>query len=213
MVVDSNISPPNVGIHLGAPIVPVTLNHLLGNTAEVSDAVYKHESGIKILPASLSTQDLNKTKQENMKSVVEKLKKYSDYIFLDCSAGISRETENSILASDEAIIVTQPEMPSVTDALKAIRLCEQLKVPVRGFILTRHKWRKSEMQAESILEMLEVPALGLIPEDKRVQKALSIKSPIVNSFPRSKASKAYLQTARRLLSLQEKEGFFLRVFK
>jgi len=213
IVVDSNISTPNVGIHLGAPIVPITLNHLLNNRAEVSEAIYKHESGLKILPASLSTQDLSKLKHENIKYVVDRLKNHSNYVFLDCSAGIGKETENSISASDEAIIITQPEMPSVTDALKAVKLCEQLNVPVKGVIITRHKWRKSEMPVENLIEMLENPAIGLIPEDKNVQKALSMKSPIVNAFPRSKASKAYLDTAKRLLNLETKESFFSRLFK
>lgn len=213
VVVDSNVSTPNVGIHLGAPIVPITLNHVLSNRAEVSDAVYKHESGLKILPSSLSTQDLSKIKHENIKQVVNGLKKFSKYVFLDCSAGIGKETENSILASDEAIIITQPEMPSATDALKAIKLCEQLGVPVKGVVVTRHKWRKSEMQVESLIEMLEVPAIGLIPEDKNVQKALSMKSPIVNAFPRSKASKAYLDAARRLLNIEKSPTFFSRMFR
>jgi septum site-determining protein MinD len=213
IVVDSNISTPNIGIHLGAPIVPITLNHLLSNRADVGEAVYRHESGLKILPASLSTQDLSRLNHENLKQVVNKLRNYSDYVFLDCSAGIGKETENTISASDEAIIITQPEMPSVTDALKTVKLCEQLGVPVRGVIVTRHLWKKSEMQVESLLEMLEAPALGLIPEDKNIQKALSMKSPIVHEFPRSKASRAYLDTAKRLLNLEPKESFFSRIFK
>ncbi len=213
VVVDSNVSTPNIGIHLGAPIVPITLNHLLSSRAEVGEAIYKHESGLKILPASLSTQDLSKLKHENIKYVVNMLRNYAKYVFLDCSAGIGKETENSILASDEAIIVTQPEMPSVTDALKAMKLCEQLNVPVKGVIVTRHRWRKSEMPIENLLEMLESPAIGLIPEDKNVQKALSMKSPIVHAFPKSKASKAYVDTAKRLLNLETKESFFSRIFK
>lgn len=213
IVVDSNISTPNIGIHLGAPIVPITLNHLLTGKTETSEAIYRHESGLKILPASLSTQDLGKIKHENLKQVINNLKKFSKYIFLDCSAGIGKETENTILASDEAIIITQPEMPSVTDALKAVKLCEHLEVPVAGVIVTRHRWKKSEMSVENVLEMLEAPALGLIPEDKNMQKALSLKSPIINSHPRSKASKAYKDAARRLLNLETKESFFSRIFK
>ncbi|OGJ22199.1 hypothetical protein A3K73_06360 [Candidatus Pacearchaeota archaeon RBG_13_36_9] len=212
IVVDANISTPNVGIHLGAPIVPVTLNHVLTNRAEVTEAIYKHESGLKILPSSLSTQDLGRIKHENLVQVVKQLKRLSKYIILDSAAGLGKETEASILASDEVIIVTQPEMPAVTDALKAVKLCEQLGKPVKGFILTRHRWKKSEMQVENILDMLEIPAVGLIPEDKNMQKALMLKSPIVNSYPKSKASKAYFETARRLLGIKEEKGFFERIF-
>jgi len=29
IIVDANLSTPNVGLHLGAPIVPISLNHVL----------------------------------------------------------------------------------------------------------------------------------------------------------------------------------------
>lgn len=57
ILVDSNLTTPNVGIHLGAPIVPVTLNHVLLGKAKVGDAIYEHSSGTKILPSSLSEKN------------------------------------------------------------------------------------------------------------------------------------------------------------
>jgi len=212
VVVDANISTPNVGIHLGAPIVPIALNHVLNNKAEITEAIYKHNSGLKILPSSLSAYDLSKVNHEKLAEVVKKIKNMLGYVMIDSAAGLGKETESSISASDEAIIITQPEMPAVTDALKAIKLCEKLKKPVKGVIVTRHKWKKSEMKIENVLEMLEVPAIGLIPEDKNMQKALMLKSPIIYSHPRSKASKAYFETARRLLGIKEEKGFFRRMF-
>jgi septum site-determining protein MinD len=53
IIVDANLTTPNVGLHLGAPIVPVNLNHVLLGKAKVADAVYEHESGTKIVPSSL----------------------------------------------------------------------------------------------------------------------------------------------------------------
>ena len=35
IIVDLNLNTPNVGVHLGAPIVPVTLNHVLKGKAEI----------------------------------------------------------------------------------------------------------------------------------------------------------------------------------
>jgi len=213
IVIDANISTPNVGIHLGAPIVPVTLNHILNNQTRLTEAIYKHESGIKILPSSLATQDLSKINHEKLPEIVKSLRNLTNYLLIDSAAGLGKETESAILASDEAIIITQPEMPAVTDALKAVKLCEKLKTPVKGVIVTRHRWRKTEMKIENVLEMLEVPAIGLIPEDKNMQKALMLKSPIVKSHPRSKASKAYLETARKILNIKEEPGFFSRMFR
>src|SRR3989344_7495282 len=57
-LVDVNLTTPNVGLHLGAPVVPVTLNHVLSGKADLVDAIYEHESGAKVIPASLSIKDL-----------------------------------------------------------------------------------------------------------------------------------------------------------
>ena len=57
IIVDGNLTTPNIGIHLGAPIVPITLNHVLNNQASLEDAIYEHESGTKIIPASLSLKE------------------------------------------------------------------------------------------------------------------------------------------------------------
>ncbi|RMG76099.1 MAG: septum site-determining protein MinD, partial [Bacteroidetes bacterium] len=60
VVVDANLTTPNVGLHLGAPIVPISLNHVLLGKAKVQDAIYEHESGTKIIPSSLSVNELRR---------------------------------------------------------------------------------------------------------------------------------------------------------
>ena len=37
IIVDGNLTTPNVGIHLGAPIVPITLNHVLNGQSRIED--------------------------------------------------------------------------------------------------------------------------------------------------------------------------------
>jgi len=61
-LVDVNLTTPNVGLHLGAPVVPVTLNHVLSGRAEIEDSIYEHESGTKVIPSSLSMDELKKNK-------------------------------------------------------------------------------------------------------------------------------------------------------
>ena len=60
LIIDGNLATPNIGIHLGAPIVPITLNHVLNGKAKIEEAIYEHESGTKIIPASLSLKQAEK---------------------------------------------------------------------------------------------------------------------------------------------------------
>lgn len=211
MVVDANLSTPNVGLHLGAPIVPVTLNHVLSGSANIPDAIYEHYSGLKILPSSLSTKDLKKIRHENLSKITKQLKNFSEHIVLDSSAGLGREALAAINAADEIILVTQAEMPSVTDALKSVKLAEQLNKYVRGFIITKYQGRKTEMSIANIKDMLELPLLGVIPEDKNIQKALALKNAIIYTHPRSKASRAYKKIAKRILGLKREKSLYQRI--
>lgn len=213
IIVDTNTSTPNIGLHLGAAIVPITLNHVLNGKAELTDAIYKHESDFKIIPSSLSIEELKSIKNEKIPDITKKLKQFSDYIILDGAAGLGKETEATINAADEIILITQAEMPAVTDALKAAKLSEQLNKKVKGVIITRHKNRRTEMPIENIIDMLEIPLIGVVPEDKNMQKALFLKSPIILSHPKSKASRSYMKIARKLLGHKDnKKGFFSRIF-
>ncbi len=52
----------------------------------------------------------------HMQVLCEKLKKYFDYIIIDCPAGIGDLLDVSIAAADQALIVTEPEIASLRDA-------------------------------------------------------------------------------------------------
>ena len=77
IIVDGNLTTPNVGLHLGAPMVPINLNHVLSGKAKVADAIYEHDSGTKIVPSSLSVKELRKINHSKLKDVGKKLRKMS----------------------------------------------------------------------------------------------------------------------------------------
>jgi len=213
LVVDANVSTPNVGIHLNSPEVPITLNHVLLGKAELFEAVYEHESGIKVLPSSLSLKELKRLKPENMKKFKKEFKKISDYVIIDSAAGLGNEAISAIDLSDELIIVTNPEMPAIADALKTIKLAEQLGKNVMGVIITRVRKNKVEMQPETVKEMLEVPILGMIPEDICISESIGLKNAVIHTHPRSKPSRAYKEIASKIVnkkynSKKDKDNIF-----
>lgn len=210
IIVDANLTTPNVGLHLGAPIVPISLNHVLLGKAKVTDAIYEHESGTKIIPSSLSIGELKRLNHGKLKDLSKKLKKMADYIIYDSSAGLGDEATAAIESADEIIIVTNPEIPAVTDALKTAKLAEQLGKEVKGIIVTRVKNNKTEMPIENIKDMLELPILGIIPEDDRVQLSVVMKDALIHTHPKSKASRAYKKVAANISgnsNYQEKVSF------
>src|SRR3989338_9128638 len=162
IIVDANLTTPNVGLHLGAPIVPVSLNHVLLGKAEIADAIYEHESGTRIIPSSLSVRELRRINHGKLKEVSKKLRKIADYVILDSAAGLGEEAIAAMEAADEMIIVTNPEITAITDALKTYKVIESLGKEVTGVIVTRHRNLKTEMPIENVADMLELPIIGVI---------------------------------------------------
>jgi len=222
IIVDANLNTPNVGVHLGAPIVPLTLNHVLKGKTEIEDAIYEHSSGTKIVPSSLSVKELTKFNTRKLSEVTKKLKGISDFVIFDSAAGFGEEAMDTIDVAEEIIVVTNPEMPAVTDALKAIKVARELGKDVKGVIVTRYQNVRYEMPLSSIKSMLEVPIIGIIPEDRCVKESVTKRDAVVHTHPKSKASKSYHGVARKILGeeslddieedIERNRGVLVRIF-
>ena len=213
IVVDANLTTPNIGLHLGAPIVPVSLNHVLNGKAKIIDAIYQHESGTKIIPSSLSVKDLRNVNHEGLKEISKRLKKMADIVILDSAAGLGDEAIAAMGAADEVILVTNPEIPAVTDALKASKVAEEMGKVVKGVILTRVNGSSVQMPVSNVRDMLELPILGIIPEDKNVARSVVMKDALVHTHPNSKAARAYRRLAANIIGVEYKErGFWGSLF-
>lgn len=212
VIVDLNLKTPNIGIHLGAPIVPITLNHVLKGKAEIEEAIYEHYSGTKVVPSSLSIEDFSEGHMKKIPFIIRRLRDFADYVVLDSAAGFPEEVLSSIDAGDEIVVVTNPELPAVTDALKAIKIVRNKGKDVKGVIVTRYKGEKYEMPLNSIKNMLEVPIIGVVPEDEAVKKAIHKKDAVVHLHPKSKAAKKYKEIAHKINGTYEKKESAIRRF-
>ncbi len=201
LVIDANLTTPNIGIHLNSPEVPISLNHVLRGKADVFEAVYEHKSGLKIIPSSISMKELKKIKSKNIKKYIADFKEIADIVIVDSAAGLGDEAKDIIEIADELIVVTNPEMPAITDALKAIKMGLERNKPIKGIIITKVRKNKFELQPETVKEMLEAPILGMIPDDLCVQEALNEKDAVVHTHPSSNAARAYKEIAASLLDI------------
>lgn len=206
IIADVNLTTPNLGLHLGSPIVPVTLNHVMVNKARAEDAIYEHESGTKILPASLSMPSPKSINLNRLQDITKRLRKIADYIILDSAAGLGEEAKAAIKSSDEVIIITNPEISAVTGALKTIKLSHEMGKKILGAIITRYQNDPLEMSLESIKDMLEIPILGIVPEDRAIKESQHVKNAVIYTHPKSKSSKAYQKIARRILGPEFMKG-------
>ncbi|MBI2578549.1 MAG: P-loop NTPase [Candidatus Aenigmarchaeota archaeon] len=200
IVVDANLTTPNLGLHLGVPLYPTTLHDVLKGTADIKDAIYRHESGLKVIPAGISLRDLRGVDAHDLPEAVMDLLGSAEIVLIDSAAGLGKEALSAIEASDEIIIVTTPDLPSVTDALKTMKLAEQVGTRVTGVVINRVTKMRHEMTTQQVSNMLDGPEiLAEIPEDINVHRAVASRQPVVHHVPHSHASRSIKGLAATLV--------------
>lgn len=203
IVLDANLTTPNVGLHLGMPLSGVTLHDVLAGSAYITEAIAIHHStGLRVVAAGLSLDNVMRTDYTRMEEVVVELLGYSDFIIVDCPAGLEHGSRKVISACDEIIIVTNPEMPAVTDALKAKKVAEATGSHILGVVLNRTHGLQSELTTSEVEQMVEAPVIVKIPEDINVHKAISTKYPVVLFAPQSAASNEWKKLAHIIAGIE-----------
>lgn len=161
----------------------------------------KREPKLVLLPAAQ-----NRTKEavtpEQMKQLVGTLTKSYEYIVIDCPAGIETGFKNAIVAAQEAIIVTTPEIAAVRDADRVVGLLEANGVKQIHLIVNRLRpamvQMNDMMSVQDVQELLGIPLLGVVPEDERVIVSTNRGEPLVLAEDPTLAGKAFDNIARRL---------------
>tara|TARA_Y100000034_G_scaffold133802_1_gene200379 strand:- start:4508 stop:5257 length:750 start_codon:yes stop_codon:yes gene_type:complete len=202
-VIDGNLSTPNIALHLGIQNLPSYLNHVLQGKKKIVQSIYTHKK-LKVIPSSIFIKDIRKTPYKKLKTEIRKLKDLTDIVLIDSSAGLSDEVVACMKASDELLIVTNPDLPSVTDSLKSVKLAEELKLPITGVIVNKTA-NKHDLSKNDIEKILENKIIGEIPEDSNVPSSIKLANPVIHSFPYSESAKAYKRLAAELTGTEYEE--------
>jgi len=201
ILVDSNLTTPNVNIYLGFPLTEVNLNDVLRGERHITEAIYLHPTGLRVVPASLSLRDLHNVDIERLEEVIKELKEYGEIIILDSAAGLGKEALSAITSGETIVVIVNPELPSLADALKVIKIAEELGNKDIKILVNR--WSpKDKIKLTQIEVYLEKPIIGTIPEDKRFKEAMEQKLPFVYLYPNSKTSIEIKKAAANLAGIE-----------
>ncbi len=224
LAIDADIGLRNLDMILGLEnrivydIVDVVEGRVPPQKAFVKD---KRGLPLYLLPAA-QTKDKDAVKPHQMVEVVESVKNDFDYIFIDSPAGIEGGFKTASAPAEEAIVVVNPEVSSVRDADRIIGLLESMEKNKPKLVINRirlHQVKKGEMlSVEDIEEILQIPKIGIIPDEEKLVDFTNKGEPIVlhEEYP---SAKAIMNIARRIEGenvpfneLEEKKGFFARLF-
>ncbi|MDI6807135.1 MAG: cell division ATPase MinD [Candidatus Aenigmarchaeota archaeon] len=213
IAVDANLTTPNLGMHLGLHLTSKTIHDVLRDKVDVRKAMCFHPLGIRVLTGSLNVNKIRGVNAGRLPEVTLSLMGKADYILMDCASSFGQEVISTLAACDEVIVITNPDLPSVTEAFKGIKIAGQEGKEVLGVVINRLKDKK-KLKKEDIEEILGVPVLAEIPEDENVTASISTKTPIVSYKPNSPAAKEIKKLACKITGrpYKEERGIFSRIF-
>jgi len=179
LVIDSNIKTSHLGLHFGVyDEFPVTLRDVLDRKVPPMYAIYTHPaSGLRMLPAPMKYDSVLRS----IDAVVAQLRRSYDPIIVDCAPGLGSDAVIAAKAIDKAIIVTTPDLPAFTDALKTIDLVERLRKDVLGIVMNRVRGERYELTTEEIEQTSGHGVIAVIPETARIPESIAAGSPVVIS--------------------------------
>lgn len=134
-----------------------------------------------------------------MKKKLKEVKDDYDVILLDSSPSLNHEILATMVASDELLVVTTPDYPTLSTTMHAVKTAKQKKTPITGLIVNRVLNKRFELTTEEIEQSCGCPVLAVLPNEVKIIEALSLTKPAVLYTPLSDAIIEYKKLAALLI--------------
>ncbi len=216
VLLDADLGMANVDLLCG--ISPrYTLAHLVKGEKTVEELLMPITESVLLLPGGPGVQGLADLDEPSLSLLIDRLSVLdgiADILIIDTGAGIHKNTLSFAVAADSTLLVTTPEPTAIRDAygvLKSLAIATRSKIDVTLLVnMTSSEEEGREvadrvrMAASQFLE-LTVAYGGALPTDMAVRRAVQMRSPFLQAFPHSRASRAVGAMADALLGVEEKE--------
>lgn len=193
-VVDTDLKNPNVALHLGVFEYDNTVQDVIEKEMPLMEAMYIHKTGLKFAPAHISLRYLS-VDSDRLRNVFSEV--YTTTL-VDAPPGFGKEALSIMDVVDEVIVVTNPNLPAITGALRAVDVAKSMGIPVTGIVMNAIQGKRYEVSAAEIEAVSGVKVLAEVPWDTNVVKGIALKTPSVNYNELAPASQAYFKLAAQL---------------
>jgi septum site-determining protein MinD len=205
IVVDCNVTTSHLGMYLGMYYYPISLNKVLSNQVKIDSAIYDYSiNGMRIIPASLSLDDMRGIDISRLNQAIKGLFGKADIVLLDSAPGLGREAMSAMRAADEILYVMTPFVPSMMDIIKCNAVANELNLKPLGVVMNMTGEGRYELTPEEVEQLVELPVISRIPRDKTVLRSLAAKLPVIDFDLNSAASQEIIRLAATLIGEEYK---------
>jgi MinD superfamily P-loop ATPase len=181
------------------PEEAIVITHFNNNRWYISDTRFG-----KLIHARMGAGEENSGKlvtrlREAAKSIAEE--NSADIIISDGPPGIGCPVIASLTGTGAVLLVVEPSLSGLHDALRLSDLAHSFNLPLYVIINKYDINLKITARAEQFFKEKNVPVLGKIPFDTRLVKSMLLEMSIIEYDPHSKSSNAIRDIWKKLLQL------------
>jgi len=186
------------------------LSHVLAGEKTLDQVVVHGPEHVTLVPGAASAPELAELDDIHRELLLRSLgiaDESADLMIVDTASGMSRQTLELCRSAHDLLVVATPEMTTFSDAYGLVKNLQQEGALARAPRLIVNMATTLEEAEEAVQRMqlfarhflrLEVEALGTVPFDPSVPRAVRAQEPVVLSHPMSPAAVAYRELAARL---------------
>ncbi len=207
-IMDADLGLGNIDVLLGLH-PKYNLNHVIEGEQQLDDIIEQGPGNISIIPAASGVQtmaELTPTQHAGLIRAFSEMTHNLDVLLVDTAAGITDSVISFSRAAQDVLVVVNDEPASITDAYALIKvlnseyglfrfrvLCNRVKSAQQG----RELYSTITKVTDRFLDVA-LDYVGFIPDDDFVVKAIRKQRPVVDAYPRSKASMAFKTLAEKM---------------
>lgn len=207
-IMDADLGLGNIDVLLGLH-PQYTLDHVIQGEQQLDDVIVHGPGNISIIPAASGVQsmaELSPSQHAGLIQAFSEMNHNLDVLLVDTAAGISDSVISFSRAAQDVLVVVNDEPASITDAYALIKvlnreyglfrfrvLCNRVKSAQQGRELYSTITRVTDRFLDVALDYV-----GFVPDDEFVVKAIRKQRPVVDAYPRSKASMAFRTLAEKV---------------
>ncbi len=202
LLVDANFSAPNLGFHFGLQNPQKTLHHVLQRKIPAHKAVYSYAKNLHLIPGSLLNERVNPFQ---LKKQLQLIRDFYDIVLIDSSPHLNYEILATMVASDELLVVANPDIPTLSCTMHAVKEAVKKKTPITGLILNKVRGKDFELSIEEIEKACGVPVIGYLPESVAVPESIAHTTPLPYHKPLHEVSIEMRKLAAALIKQEYKD--------
>jgi flagellar biosynthesis protein FlhG len=207
MLLDADLGLANIDVVLGLH-AEHNLSHVMSGERTLEEIMVTGPKGLKVIPGASGMQhmaELSPAEHAGLIHAFSEVANDVDILLIDTAAGISDLVVSFSRAAQEQIVVVCDEPASITDAYAIIKLLNREHGVSRFRILAnmvktvqegRDLYNKMCRVTDQYLDVM-LTYMGSVPYDEQLRKAVKSQKPVVEAYPRSRASQAFKNLAKK----------------